>query len=1540
MHEIGRFKDLHVHSVGLSPGISSPLAADIFGQLIDFTSGDIVVCEYASVDTLSKETFARFCSIVVDLRFPKGFYGSRLPVSLEINSEGSAGVVDVEPPVELTSVQWWSRLANKLSKRNPVNRLLLDNAPPSRSYDVFTSLNKRELLEILALRFAFVFSLADSQFPGHTLEKSILLWARRRIKDTKESLSKFERVRKLLNETLEKVSYSIEKSILLDDSGFVSPNWDIRLCRMTDVQRTAYEKCSHDCRPALSSKLESPESGPYSLTDSYFPVADALLRLRRVCLHDDCSGVLSEAMVCDGQPGDFDGLTHKSIGCGPSQPNIDLAVRLLDGSTKLQELLSVLMEDCGLDLIHHHSLEQFLRVEKESKKVQKRTERRRVAILATLPEAQILVSVLLNALCIQHELLLRPDAKTWSAAVGTVQTMMWAYSQIILSKFNGESSQASTDATYPMIIVGSPETVAGDHAGLGVEMADLVLLLDEDWSGRGELLLRSLTSRCMVRQGSQKKALCRFMKFVASRSCEESFLRNSKSLQLDQEAQERRVERMWPCPFNSYGVTTWSDKLTSVSFPKIEEAWSCEASTGYVCCFPATNIVRFRNEHLSDVLLTDKPLLPLLVPSQLCFLPDADGTTASVKVDIGIIASLLRSEETAGAQILLRSSSSRSAKVMASLNSILPHHALELPRKIIGRRDLLVLPTRLHLCRVSYVASTEQLGSDLGTSPLSAPPALSNTERSARLIEGENSNNWLSDHEPGEPDEVVKSLLFYSQSDFTAHCKPSSLFQIKARRMNVYSQMFSSVMDSYSLATEKTESEALLYCPPLFPGILGCTEQAHIDVESIRSSRKRMVESHAVAPSKKSRVDGAAVDETTEALGKGSFNDSVVTDDLATHNDAASVLFDLADDYGMAGIGAVPLPRDSALLASWEREELSSFYTSEDVTHWTRRLPPCDEEERQGAFVHGQHRGGNFSQMMLFVSRKRARGVSNVSPYAAITSSGGLSSLSQWSGSPVAVQMQTINTSFSDINGKKMKNIASAPKEHGVSAFSRLGSTNQAAPTLVTSAPVPKSKDINRGRLLVASRSSGRGNTLFEAPCYRTATALVRNRVADKIDRFCWHSAKAFDSGPGLPLILRQLHSSNEYQDQTTDPTLWTSVVKRLKTRDSQTGDESIGVALAQRVALRRAMNSPCRVDFGPFQCGFLAQPSGAIATAPPRHHQGISLPMGVKINQREQTNAEWTEELDELLQGAVARFGMNWILISSTLSGFRQPISSESSISVRKASRSCRERWQFMLRSQPSLAKESLSSDKPAEDDCMTERVELEKSAALKVGAACFDIEFLVPASTGSPAETEPKQPVVDVVSSEVAHKRSLLRFQAAKALKYHTLPIGDVPPAVPVHPSHAQTVQTATAVIAGFSSSGRTEMWPLQLLDGIDRHRAAQNPPTPAGATTKATGASSRSHSNDRTHPSSSSKRAASIPGALSGSSPRAVSSRSANKRTPNKTSNEAPPAAAASFSPPSPSKTTTIASSSSAPGTKPAPKVFSSGEKDQPDEKHNRT
>jgi len=278
-------------------------------------------------------------------------------------------------------------------------------------------------------------------------------------------------------------------------------------------------------------------------------------------------------------------------------------------------------------------------------------------------------------------------------------------------------------------------------------------------------------------------------------------------------------------------------------------------------------------------------------------------------------------------------------------------------------------------------------------------------------------------------------------------------------------------------------------------------------------------------------------------------------------------------------------------------------------------------------------------------------------------------------------------------------------------------------------------------------------------------------------------------------------------------------------------------------------LSAPFRVDFGPFQCGFLSSPTGMTAIVPPRPRIGVSLPMGVKVpSPMKELHVPWTDQEEKFLQDCVLRFGTNWMLASRVLSGVQdvETVSRQSPgiRPVARAGRSCREHWHVMARKEPNLARElrqaeRLQREKASQhfgkqDYSSERRVQFKRNTRFEGDECDFDtstaVDFFVPLSVPpEDSKMTDANEILNEASPVPRKRRSFSAIAAARTKKVQlsrSIPgvqSGSPPTISPSHPSHMQAVQkSATAKWSG----GRTDMWPIQFLDAADRHRNSPQP------------------------------------------------------------------------------------------------------------------
>jgi hypothetical protein len=1590
---------------------------DIKGH-VAFQSNEIVVCEYATLKRIAEADFSKFQTVVIDCRYPRGFLGSRWSSAAELEPENQEDPPEkpasrTNIPPELATGSWWESVVESAAKTS-VKRLLIENPGPEMFLTCLLDKSEMQQVEISALRAAFVLGPGIFASSSSSVKKRILTWARRKTKDSIQSTqNKVKEVQKfLLNLVHPFCCKTTSENLLEEISHNLGRRFDseVRACSLSPEERLEYERCCCALRGALSVHLNRAHESSQMKARTLSAVADALLHLRRQCVHFRMNSLLTSTALCTrlgsypipgkGRSSSLQvdsRILSRKLNDSSSQPDVDLASHILEGSAKFRELISLLQNECDY-VFEEKQICKFLHSEtsRRGKGSGDRKGHKKVVVLAVLPEVQVVVSVLLNTVGVAHELLLRPsrffNPPHSDITVGLPEkqanaaTLAWIECQQALSRFNsfpsGKANEMSGSAAVSNVVVTSPETVAGDHGGIGIDMADLVISLDEDWSGRHELIMRSMMAGLIRRNVRVKERGCQFLRLVNENTCEENFLSIDSSVEPDQLS-------YWPWPIDSLGRFAVAEP-SAFSRSGNRGKWPSRKTSEEIFAFPAANVFRFRDTNLSDVLCVEQGLPPLLNSgAPILFLPArAESSEDAEKfAELSLLSNLMEKED-------CLHSCCKVAGLVVSSSTLLHNNALT-------RQDLTVLAIRIYLEQfvkslvLKHLAST----SELVASAVPADVLLASSADTSGVALEEKSDlidTWNKSGLSCKPGDFVSSLLFYSPAasaltplksevpteqekqrksskgakgaarsgpDTASRSEASSLVskaEATPQRVNKYVGAYDLLNDTL-LRDGHQGSEPLVYFPPLFPRLLHCSIQAKHDLEAIRASRASSATDQANVSQESTIVQGTvkraadtqndpiakrakAANPSTSMLISARANDAaaprtasasatpavdvtapaasatdliLITEDEESSTDAATVLLDLDEDFGLAGIGAIPLPRDSAVASSNSFVEVSNPTLDPDQlflqNDWLSDFMACDIEELQLARRTGP--SGLFrDSVLLFVARKKQQerpfvplpgssiplyqppqGIPGVNPPWAATAAGGI---------PPAIPMPgSGNGVFHDMNGsgnsaKKAKKKATTPVNS--SSFSRLPVANQ-PPTAQAISQMPmnmqlvKAKDMYRNRILsfLTSRQKAMGMTLFESPAYRVAAIRLRNRVNDRMPGHSWGSSSALKGGPGIPLVLAK-EPPHFSTFAAPEPTLWTSIVKRLKNKDSCPGDDAVALAAAQRASLQQSLVAPSRVDFGPFQGGFLASLSGMTNISTPRSRLGVSLPMGVKVPQvlHEERQPSWTEWEDKKLQECAFRFGMNWIIVARSLSGFDDIVISSTPDRAnagstakggpghQRSARNCYDRWQELVRLNPSLANEAGVAERGLQENALIESSGIPSSSANRFGLPVAEeardttsgnskttqrqqLCFIFPAGLVSGEDAKPStEPIkggpskdistaptqtlkmdvdgeqqnsramdIDPASDEKPRSLSTLQprtFGSILAAKTKTqvMPMaipgvvpGSQPSFVASHPSHAQSVQTS---VAASWTNGRTEMWPLQFLDVAEKQRA----------------------------------------------------------------------------------------------------------------------
>ncbi|KAL7554279.1 hypothetical protein ACHAWF_017722, partial [Thalassiosira exigua] len=565
-HELDQFDGLNVFIHGGSPNSDNRQK---------WGPSNIVVCAYellaemASLPDRGGRNSCHFASLTLDLRHP---------LSADSGWQ-SASPVD--------SAKFWIHLNEFVARccRRGMKRLIIEPMNPSSSrFNLVLEENsgndggnenpkdegrkRHRSDEMLAMRVAFLYnpSIFFSEL-GPSIGKRVVSWAKRQGRKARSDAtmtmkmaaragvgeedkiysqphlcngsnsqqSSLPRSRSVLMALLQTVYDSTINLPCLDESRDEEASkcgrhngWELRACSLSQPQRAVYESCCYDM---VQGRVCSNQG-----------VAECLLKLRKICLHSNLDGVIERLLAslqCD-----YLGKQIRGSSCGStlfkrifgtfSEPNIDVAKRVMKKSSKMKELLCLLTGKCGHNVESKSELlEDGFGAGVQGLEGFKRNKARKVLILATLVEAQLLTSLFLSAVGLHHEVLvsLTNKAKYHAPAVLTSTTdeysmSSWAWSQELLSQFDHTIGGGSGSMHRAVdILIASPKAISSQNCGLSASSAEFVISIDEDWSGREAIHQTSTVSKILTRHGlGRGTESCTFIKLICENTCEDSFL--------------------------------------------------------------------------------------------------------------------------------------------------------------------------------------------------------------------------------------------------------------------------------------------------------------------------------------------------------------------------------------------------------------------------------------------------------------------------------------------------------------------------------------------------------------------------------------------------------------------------------------------------------------------------------------------------------------------------------------------------------------------------------------------------------------------------------------------------------------------------------------------------------------------------------------------------------------------------------------------------------------------------------------------------------
>lgn len=234
------------------------------------------------------------------------------------------------------------------------------------------------------------------------------------------------------------------------------------------------------------------------------------------------------------------------------------------------------------------------------------------------------------------------------------------------------------------------------------------------------------------------------------------------------------------------------------------------------------------------------------------------------------------------------------------------------------------------------------------------------------------------------------------------------------------------------------------------------------------------------------------------------------------------------------------------------------------------------------------------------------------------------------------------------------------------------------------------------------------------------------------------------------------------------------------------------------------------------------------------RSSSGINLPIGVKepavssnfSSSLEETSEPWTEKEDILLKETLAHYGLNWQLASKAIS---------SAFCNRRSPSQCRRRWGSLNDSEHALPANSININEPNGAKAIMRfdsKPDGNKNESL-IYIEPSHIRGLQHGSTkktashwiGNPSSLT--NPVAEVGTKDRTASRVAKLRDTAKRRRCAPISLPGATTAgteitvrlAPIHPTHAEAVHAARSDVV----QPPKEMWPLELLDYVEKQRKA---------------------------------------------------------------------------------------------------------------------
>jgi hypothetical protein len=1471
-HEFRHFGNLNVTIFDANKCSGKKLRAEM-------VPATVILCDFAGAAKLLfaiRRIQESFATIIVDSRcssFPFSSRNDKISTASSANSKKRRrGDVQKKSNIgelvanELYSSDWWNRLI-EIAIRKGTRCALVETSCVSDHSSFLdendaSSIEGKDKQDILASKIAFLYhKLFQSKHKTNC--RRAFWWAKKlSIAQKKESENSRQNefdyshgAKGILLQLINTVSFSQEltpeeAAVLLTN---YIPKWTVQMCTLSSTQRKAYDQECLFVRGAFQHEEGTLDGGLNS--------AKALLRLRRVCFHSDIHQMISHRDVLSLSTNT---VTKRKAGRSASQPNIAKAKSLIEGSSKLRQLLSILCKDCGFVV----PAKSYLLGTKATRRGRKSSaaKRKKVLVLASLPEVLLLISSFLNALGISHELLTSPPSHTLPSRIddilSTDYTLSWIQCQQSLARFDHDHCDDSPLPNIKLnVLVSSPNTLASTSLGLGASNAEVVISMDEDWSGSFDLSTFSILRKNLT-HNSQKVTGRKYIKVISEDTCEETFLTYEKKI---------RGKK--------------SSLAVPLSMPSLHQTRVYFRQGVLRSIHPTVGkkLLRFARVPLYKVFCADilrsgtlfggplrflAPACPSFEDTHPCDPPQSwdkvsvlldDGTPKESPVMISKTDKIIPSFSLAMVEV-------EQSSILTSVLPLLAHQVLDPYDERLRESESLHNYICHDMCSKDihkYISSmtflllvAESSYRNNGIVPKKGAGGNGKKEKATKKRKNGVSSLPSSDNSlfqafgNSNPEEIASSLMWYN-------CLPQEKSQSKAREQDssisprIKDHRTNSYVRSYMSVKKQSDGnqgcESLLYFPPLFPGLLESrhSDEGEIcrleqslmirDLGLLTETKKRKIQPEVHPGSSKKLRDlpfsTSVTDFSTEVVSvtpsqplphiPGDFNLMTVSD--VDFMDGTDDLFDGVDGDFLSDLN---ITKDEEVISGdVEDAEPDTTAVKDSTTPSLNEdfgilgpglLPPLEESSRAA-----DKRCGQSNSYSYWLDPFEPLSSSDDPPFKGPSLDSVILYVKKSivpRGSSVKSQPLTTLVSSKPLPGSSAKGALNGgvhsqilkKKKKGLSSIGAL--TAFVAPSTDATNNIGSLQSTPSGLMskIPSSRPLRDSSTVFDLGSHRGEPSL---QVHHHLQNICDPSRDPM-SGSGIqslgkPISMVSIQCS----------------IRELLPGES-TGDAAKLRAKEQSLSFWSEDLVSDGVYFGPFSTSILPKASVRNDEISIKKKDGIRLPMGVKVPKSmgvvTSKSDEWSLTEDQILKQCATRFYRNWYAVSQALTHKSRISSCQDTANVMNPIRSakhCKNRWDKLIE----LAS---AAGQAKEEDNVEVEEETEKSPNTFTEQICNGI-LLDPRSL---KDANDVRSINSVGTRRVLHRSKKLNNARTKI---HFVPLTipgytpgtNMPPLqiVSSHLSHSQSVQDAIAVSARPSGivPPRAEMWPLQFLDLTEKQQ-----------------------------------------------------------------------------------------------------------------------